>query len=140
MLTRPSNIDMLENIVVNGSKYGSECPSIDSNGNMMTNMSCESVLPSICVLKHCHRRTRDCCPLTREEAWQWERRVQGRSIVLRPGVPHVRVANETRLDISWVIVWVIFGGTIISLIGVRYYNQYTQERRYEEYNSNREKH
>ena len=41
--------------------------------------------------------------------------------------------------ILWSLVWVIFGGTVLGLIGVRVATQHSHERRYQQYNAFREK-
>ena len=117
-----------------------QCPVLEESGVILTNITCINILPSVCVLKHCHAGTRDCCKMTRVEAWDWETRVQGRSVVLRPGVSHVYQEEERgELPVYWILVWLVFGSTIVCLISVRVHNQFTQERRYEAYNANREK-
>ena len=41
--------------------------------------------------------------------------------------------------ILWSLVWVIFTGTVLGLIGVRLATQHSTERRYQQYNAFREK-
>ena len=41
--------------------------------------------------------------------------------------------------VLWSLVWVIFGGTVLGLIGVRVATQRSHERRYQQYNAFREK-
>ena len=71
-----------------------DCPVVSASGQVR-GARCGKQLSGVCVAKHCagrgRGRGRGCCKMTREEAWQWERRVQGRSIVLRPHTPHVKV-------------------------------------------------
>ena len=69
---------------------------------------------------------------------------QGRSIVLRPrrcdlSSEVVKSAEEEASERVWVTVHVIFGVTVLALIGFRRYTRYLHQRRYEDHVSAKEK-
>ena len=69
---------------------------------------------------------------------------QGRSIVLRPrrcdlSSEVVKSAEEKASERVWVAVCVIFGVTVLALIGFRRYTRYLHQRRYEDHVSAKEK-
>ena len=145
-----------------------DCPVVSASGQVR-GARCGKQLSGVCVAKHCagrgRGRGRGCCKMTREEAWQWERRVQGRSIVLRPHTPHVKVcfkniflrvskyfcaqvapavspagpAGPVRGTLVWVVACVVWGAAVLCLIGVRLLARHNTERRYQAYNASREK-
>ena len=72
------------------------CSALTQSG-MQTPAPCSSPLAGVCVTKHCPGRgaqAQQCCSLSEAEAAIWARRVQGRSLVLRPGQVHE--ADEVR--------------------------------------------
>ena len=53
--------------------------------------------------------------------------------------PSLQEPLFTEDAILWSLVWVIFTGTVLGLIGVRLATQHGTERRYQQYNAFREK-
>ena len=105
-------------------------------------VDCDLEMAGVCVRKHCDNV--DCCKMSRQEAWTWQRSVQGRSIVLRPAQIYLdhgslddwTICPENKIII---IVIVIFCGIVMSIIGVRMWTTRVHERRYREYNAAKEK-
>ena len=77
--------------------------------------------------------------MTREEAWLWERRVMGRSVVLRPGLAGHGPEEEEGTPAYFYVVWAVFAGTVVFLICLRRFTRYRDERQYQAYNISREK-
>ena len=103
-----------------------------------TCVDCDVKMAGVCVRKNCDNV--DCCKMTREEAWSWQRRVQGRSIVLRPDQIHVdQPWTISKGNIINIVAIVIFCGNVLWVIGVRMWTRKVHERRYREYNAAKEK-
>ena len=128
---------------------------------VISNLSCSLPLPAVCSITNCPGfpwQRDNCCRLTRLEAWTWQRNIQvslskklwnimisqGRSIVLRPSRSDlssevVKSAEQKASERVWEAVCVIFGVTVLALIGFRRYTRYLHQRRYEDHVSAKEK-
>ena len=86
------------------------CSALSVSGSLVS-VPCSSPLAGVCVTKHCSglthaRQTQDCCDLSEAEAADWGRRVQGLSLVLRPGQVHQadEVSFSTKIIIGNILV------------------------------------
>ena len=115
-----------------------DCPAVSPTGQL-SKESCNDRKPGICRKRSCPYGEDSCCKLTREEAWVWERRKMGRSVILRPGHFEQAPVEGEGLPAYFYVVWALFACTVVFLICLRMLTRYRDERRYLAYNSSREK-
>ena len=120
-----------------------ECPVLSPSGQLSKD-SCNERKPGICRKLSCPYWKDSCCKMTRDEAWVWERRIMGRSVILRPGHTCQKKGQGSRQYFTCsspyhCVVWAVFVCTVVGLICLRWFTRYRDERRYQAYNSSREK-
>ena len=108
-----SNLPLIKSfpVAMNHTRHTScNCSALSVSGSLVS-VPCSSPLAGVCVTKHCSglthaRQTQDCCDLSEAEAADWGRRVQGLSLVLRPGQVHQadEVSFSTKIIIGNILV------------------------------------